>query len=272
MYCSAKYYFAYVASDGQCGILQFKDSDGTIVCTVLRNTTGYVEIRLGTYNGTLLDTGDIILLKESVYLIEIYYKPANSGGVCTVKINGVTDATYSGDTTAGLENVQTLVYGKNGASVRQTYIDDIIVSDTTWLGNVYITGLVPKSAGDSTTWDPSTGSNYTCVDEVPASDTDYISTNTADETDLYNIDSLTGTIGSVLAVELCIRAAYEGTPTPTKIKHAVKIGGTEYYGSDISPTLSFLDYFYLWDQNPNTSDDWSNTNITDLQIGVKSVA
>lgn len=268
IYMAFKFKALYDIGVRRYDIMKFKDSAGTACLAVENNKTSKkIEIRLGDYNGSLLETGDIVLESNTLYSIEIYYKPLNTGGECTVKVDGVVDATYTGDTTAGLENVQTfVVYGS-----RFGY-DDIIVSNTTWLGNVYITGFVPKSAGDATTWDPSTGANYTCVDEVTASDTDYVSTNTADESDLYNIDSLTGVVSSVLAVNLCVRAAYEGTPTPTKVKPVIKHGGTEYYGSDISPALTFADYFYIWDQDPSDSGDLTEADIASLQIGVRSVA
>jgi hypothetical protein len=89
------------------------------------------------------------------------------------------------------------------------WIDDVIFDDSTWVGPSSIQGLVPTGAGATTQFDPSTGSNYACVDEVPASDTDYIYTNTANDVDTYACGNLTGTINSVKAVQVQARCMQE---------------------------------------------------------------
>ena len=253
-------------------IMHFKDSGGTVTFSIKRNvTSGLIEIRIGD-GGTLLDTGDVALAYGVTYLIEVYYKPLNSGGECTVKVNGAADATYTGDTTAGLENVQEFHFGKAMTS-SYYYLDDVVVSDSGWLGNQYIQAIVPNGAGSLTQWDPSTGSNYACVDEVTASDTDYVSTNVTDEIDLYGMSNLTGTIGSITAIDICARMAYEGNPTPTKQKIAYKSGATTAYGSDISSGLSFIDYFSgPIATNPDDSAAWEEADINALECGVKAIA
>jgi hypothetical protein len=204
-------------------------------------------------------------------LIEVYYKPLNSGGICTVKVDGVTDATYTGDTTNGLENVRTFRFGRSTGYIG-FYLDDIVVSDSGWLGNQLIQLIVPTGAGSSTQLTPSTGNNYACVDEIPASDTDYVSGNTADLLDTYAMRNLIGTIGSVTATNACVRMNYEGTPTPTKQKIAINSNGTMAYGSDVSTTLSFVDQFQLFELNPDGNVAWTESSINALECGVKLVA
>jgi len=52
-------------------------------------------------------------------------------------------------------------------------IDNLIVDNAGWIGQTRIQGLAVSGAGTTTQFDPSTGSNYECVNEVPYSDTDY---------------------------------------------------------------------------------------------------
>jgi hypothetical protein len=270
LYVSMKYWHNNTV---WCPIFAFSDSAGTTTASIVRNASNNIEIRLGTSAGAVLATSTNNINANIVYCIEIYYKPLNSGGEITVKVDGVQSVTYSGDTTAGLENVRRIIIGHttgNGNSMNMKW-DDIVVSDSGWLGNQYIQLITPNASGDSTQWTPSTGNNYDCVNEVVASDTDYISTNTTDNTDLYNLTSLTGSIKSVTAIDVSARMSYYGTPTPTKQKIAIKSTG-EYYGDDISPALSYVNYNYIWDQNPATSAAWLESEINSLQVGVKAIA
>lgn len=266
LYLSMKVRYTQAATH----LCSFWDSANTIIFSVGRSAANLLELRSGDYS-TLLATGSIPVMNNSTNLIEVYFKPLNSGGECTVKVNGATDVTYSGDTTAGLENVQTFQIGKYGST--SIYFDDIVVGNSGWIGNACIQAIVPAGAGSSTQYSPSTGSNYACVDEVTASDTDYVYTNTTDQLDLYATSNLTGNIGSIIAIDICARMAYEGTPTPTKQKIAYKSGSTIAYSSDVVASLSFADYFTgPIELNPDDSAAWEEADINALEIGVKAVA
>lgn len=256
-------------------IMQLRDSSGTVVASIQKNASGYIEARNGTYNGTLLATGTKGLSTGHTYVIEVHYVPLNSGGTVTVKIDGFTDINYSsGDTTAGLENVQGFLFGApSGANYGYGYYDDIIVDDDKWIGKTYIQGLTISAAGTTTQWDPSTGSNYACIDEVPYSDTDYISTNVTDEIDTYALSNLTGTIDSIKALTLTGRAAYDGSPTPTHIQLGVRSGGSDYFATDFSPPSSFgfLGQRIL-EADPATAAAWTESGINAVECGVKATA
>jgi hypothetical protein len=247
------------------------DTNGTAVASVrCNNATSKIELTLGN-ESTVLATGDGTFYKHTTKLVEFYYKPLNTGGVFTLKVDGVQKCTYTGDTTAGLENIKAISFYGDDSFTQTQLVDDIVVSDSGWLGNQYIQLITPNASGDSTQWTPSTGNNYDCVNEVVASDTDYVSTNIADNTDLYNLTNLTGSIKSVTAIDVSARMSYYGTPTPTKQKIAIKSTG-EYYGDDISPALSYINYNHIWDQNPATSAAWLESEINSLQVGVKAIA
>jgi hypothetical protein len=256
----------------QAVLILFADSTGTSIFSLRQNaSTGCIDLCLGN-GGATVAAGSQAISLNTTYLIEVYYRPLNSGGECTVKIDGIADATYTGDTTAGLENISR-VYFLSVNSASCYYFDDVAVSDSDWLGNVYIQAIYPTGAGTTTSWDPSTGSNYDCVNEVPASDTDYVSTNVTNEVDTYACNNLTGAIGSVLAVNVFARTAYEGSVTPTRIQIVVRNNSVDYpSGETIHPALSFTTSSYLWEQDPDSDDAWTETEINGLEIGVKAVA
>jgi len=274
----AELYFAfkvYGAGDGvDNNLLTLKDSAATIIASVSRNdTTGFLELRTGNYAGSLLDTGTVSIANGATHLIEVRYKPLNSGGVFTLKIDGVEDATYTGDTTAGLENVQAFILSDiTGNCNFNGYFDDVVVDDADWIGNTYIQAIVPTGAGTTTGWTPSTGANWSCVDEVPAVDTDYVSVNTADAIDTYATSNLTGTITSIKSVQVEARIAYEGTPTPTHIQLGIRSSDTDCFLTDKSPALSLGRVSRLMEVNPATSLAFTESTVNSTEIGIKATA
>jgi hypothetical protein len=266
---------ANIYDDNKLGFFHFKDSAGTTTA-FLTNEDGLLHLHIGAYSTAIVASGTHPLLQDGTYLIEIYYEPLNSTGEIIVKIGGVTDISYSGDTTAGLENVQLLYWGKvSGMSTGSSlgiHLDDVIIDDANWIGNTYIQAIVPTGAGTTTDFTPSTGANYTCVDEIPAVDTDYVSTNTTGHIDTYATSDLTGFVGNVKTVQLESRIAYEGTPTPTHIQLGCRSNGVDYFATDKSPALSFGRVSKLLLVDPNGDDPWTIARVNQLEIGIKATA
>ena len=219
---------------------------------------------------TLLDTGDTILNINTTYLIEAYYLPKTDGtGSFIVKVNGVEEINYTGQTSNSALQIDrvTIVVPANSC-----YLDNFILDSSDWIGRTKIQAIVPTGAGTTTQYDPSTGSNYACVDELPYSDTDYISTNTPDEIDTYATGNMTGDVGSVKCVQLQARTKYEGSSAVTKLDLAVRSGGTNYFSADKTLTTSYTTESNLWETNPNTSTAWTETTVNAMEIGVKAKA
>ena len=257
-------------------ICSFKDSDGTVIaCLAKLATTNTICLYRGNDAGTVLETSTAVLVLNQVHLLEFWYKPLNSDGRFIVKLDGVQVINFDdagGDSTAGLENVAKFGIGVTSNSSGSCRVDDIVLDDAGWIGNSYIQLVKPTAVGDTAAvWDPSTGACWSCIDEVPYSDTDYISTDTTSEVDTYNCNDLAGTIGSVKSMRVVMRYAYEGSPTPTKQKIAIKSGGNLYYGDDLTPALTFQFAEKLWELNPDDDAAWEDADIDDLEIGVASV-
>jgi len=71
----------------------------------------------------------------------------------------------------------------------------------------------------------SAGANWDCVEEIPYSDADYVSTNVTGKTDLYEVTDLVGSIHSVKCVQVAARSIKEGSPTPRICNWPVAVGG-----------------------------------------------
>jgi len=90
---------------------------------------------------TLKQTGSIDIEPGTWYLIETYFLEASSGGRYVVKVNGVTDIDYTGDTKGPYGNCTEFNVGKYDVGIIYHYFDDIAVndpnggSDDSWIGN-----------------------------------------------------------------------------------------------------------------------------------------
>jgi hypothetical protein len=256
-------------------VVLFRDSAYTVIGTLMMQyTTRCLSFNVGSVTDSGFEAVGTRRLEKSVaYLLEIYYKPLNSGGEFTVKLNGTTELTYTGDTTAGLEDVQTVYFGQSGNYRSMTVIDDLVLDDANWIGNSRVGILAPTAAGGETQWDPSAGSNYQCVDERPHSDADYISTNITNEVDTFATD-WSAPLDVVKSLQVTTRSGFSGNPTPQHQVPVLRLGGNDY--PHATPydhlDLSVKRFDRLWELNPADSQPFEFSDLDALEIGIKAVA
>ena len=83
-----------------------------------------------------------------------------------------------------------------GCSSSGMNFDDLYVCDSAgstnngFLGDCRIDTIYPSGAGNYTQFTPSTGSNYTCVDETAPNTTDYVDGATVGDRDSYALGNL----------------------------------------------------------------------------------
>lgn len=234
-------------------------------------TDGYVKVYRGD-SSTLCATGTYQCSINNTYRIEVDYKPdTGSSGTFNVKVNGISDIAFTGQTANNALQINKMRFGNGYAS---WYLDDFVVDSSEYPGNTRIQSIKPSAAGNSTQWDPSTGSNWDCVDEIPYNDTDYVSTNVVDEVDLYALANLvegSKTISAIKCLQVSARAKQDGAATATKLALSVRTGSTNYFGSDQSVTQDVWGWYSeLWHTNPNTSVAWTKSDVDGLEAGLKS--
>ena len=231
-----------------------------------------LEVKRGN---TSLATGIKTIPPLQTHLIEIYVFISDSSGRVIVKVNGITDIDFTGDT----QNIsgnnlinQIRFYVGN---YYKTYWDDIIIDDSNWIGETRIMGLSPTGAGATTQWTPSTGSNWQNVDEKPADDADYNSVNEVDKIDTFTIEdmsSINGIVNNIKCIQVQARASKDGTPTPQNLNLVVRIGGSNYFSADKEVPTDFETLYNIWEKNPNSGVDWTESGINAMEIGYKSKA
>lgn len=267
-------YFAFLyrptVNDSRGVLCLYKDS--TLLIDIRRDN-GINDPFKVYRDSTLIATGSATIAVNTTYLIEIRIKIADAGGRAVLKVDGVTDIDFTGDTKPGADtqfNKAKLGYGS--VAYAYAYYDNFIMDDANWIGNTKIQAIKPSGAGNSTGWTPSAGANWDCVEEIPKNDADYVHINSNDVTDTYAAANMAGSIGTVKCVQVQSRAKYDGSPVPTNLKLVVRSGGADYLSGDKAVPASEKSLWHLWETNPADSLAWEEADVNAMEIGVKSAA
>lgn len=212
----------------------------------------------------------------SYHYLEYKVTIDNSSGSFEVKVDGETILSDTGvDTQASANSSgnRLMVYFINDSL---TLVDDLYVcnslgsTNNDFLGDCKVETILPSGAGANTNWTPSAGSNYECVDDVPANDdTDYVSTSSTGSIDTYDFPNLSSSSGTVYGIcqYLHARKADAGSRT---LKSVIRSGGTNYPNSNNhSIGDNYAEYFDIVEQDPDTSSAWTISGVNAAEFGVE---
>jgi hypothetical protein len=214
---------------------------------------------------------------NSTHLFEIYFKPHDTEGSYIVKCDGSVILSNTGDTTVGASTIDGITMGSHWVNAFQgavqCYIDNVVIDDSEWPGNTLIQAIFPNDRGYISQWipEPITSLNYTCVDEIPGDSSDYVKTNTIGKTDLYNMSSLVGEVGTIKCIQPQALIRATGIPAPQNIQLVIRTNGSNFYSSDLQPPYVYKQLNTLYETNPDTDDPWQESEINEIQSGIKSV-
>jgi len=200
--------------------------------------------------------------------LRLYGTIANSGSL-TLKLNGLVIAEYSGDTLpdgsdAEIEYVQFGISNNQANNTTQAYYSSISLNDGgTDPGDRRAHVLMPED-DSSVQWTPSTAEveNWTMVDEVPPSDTDYVETATNGHKDLLILQDFSGASRTISGVTKFVRA-WKTTADSQSLKNGIKAGSTED-STEHTLDTSARYYFHPIEDNPDDSAPWEDGDIDDL--------
>lgn len=271
-------------TDSASGLCSFREGSTAHVSLGINTSRQLTVWRGNPIGGTLLATSATALSKSQWYVIEVEATVDDTTGSFRVWVDGVEDTglAFSGDTKNGGTGVVdgfTLGGLGNSASVGSTekYFDDLYLADTSGTGVIARLGtamsvqtLTVNAAGDEADFTPSAGSNFQCVDDVsPDDDTTYVQSGTAGHQDLYNVTGLTGSPGSVAAVQVSVYAKKTDVGARS-VKPLVKSNGTIGTGDAQSLTTSgYSGVVAVFQTDPDTAADWAVGDIASLQIGME---
>jgi len=208
------------------------------------------------------------------YLVEIHIIVHSTNGLVNVRIDGIDEITWTGNTAVSGPAIDRWYAN---SSYTDFYLDDIIINDTTgtinnsWMGGCKIEALSPIGPGSSTQWNPSTGANWDCVNEVPISETDYVTSNLAGALDLYDLASLpagVSTASQFLGLKVLNAIARTGT-TISYIKNSLRTNSSDVFSDPVTVPTSLLFQSTTWEINPVSGTTWTYMDINALEAGVK---
>lgn len=237
-----------------------------------------LQLRSGSYSGTVVAEGTKVLTSGTWYVIEIHYKLADTGGVFEMRIDGVPDITITGDTKPGSDTTfDGLRWEIIGSSLQINYIDDVIVNDTSgsmnnsWPNGTNIAMITPNADDGTNEWAVSgAASHYGAINEIPPATAQYLKAASINLTEKFGLSNLPAEAATIQAVKVSILAK-KGMigVAPEKIAPILSLDGTDYQQSDLSPGTSEANVRAIYDLAPD-STIWTPTKVNDLKLGFKS--
>jgi hypothetical protein len=242
-------------------------------------TSGAISFVRGSGVGTLLaQTAGPVAPFNAWFYLEASCTISDTVGVVKARVNGVEVLSFTGDTkNAGTAStIDAIVFSAPAGSGAGFRLDDLYVSDDTgvapyndFLGDVRVFTLSPTGAGNKTQLTPSTGANWSCVDEQPYSAADFVTGATAGLRDTYATADLPAGVTAVHGVQLGV-IAKKSDAGAKAVKTVLRSGGTDYPDS-VAQTANSSDAYHrsLRLLNPNGSVAWTPTTVNAMEIGVE---
>jgi hypothetical protein len=257
----------FVADTGT--ILKFVDNSTTQIYLYI-NGSSLIQVKNG--DGTVLGTSTTAVNDTSWTYIEFKATINNSTGSYYLKINGTTEVSgTSADTQNSANAYATKVSLGKDSGTNSFEFDDYYIDDANFLGNVKVYSMNPTS-DSSVAWTPSAGSNYQCVDDSGSghdSDSTVVSVSSAGLKDLYGLTDLTLTSGTIKGIAHNFVGKKTDT-NPASIIPKIVTNSTEYSGSTVALSTSYVSYQTIWENNPDTSTAWTYAEIDALISGFES--
>ena len=254
-------------------MVMFSNSQGNQISLCWIN--GTLSVRKGGAGDTVLATVNVTFATGNWYLVEGKFILDASVGVAQIKLSGQLVIDFSGNTHKQTSDTITSVwvgpvtFVTNGPNPKT---DDIVLDDANWIGDGSILPLIPNGAGGVTQLTPSSGNNYACVNPVPATDAQNVSSNTPNSEDTYT-KATVGTTWTVKCVQMSVRSQSQGAPACGGIEPMLRIAGTDYPGVRTAvPIGSYGNAINLWQVSPATSAAFTISELNSLEIGARLVA
>ncbi len=279
--CAVKYPVVG-GNGGALGSLLMLLSGTTVVAELRINNAGIMSV-MAYDNGAVghtICTGTTQLKPIPWYYIEWKFICGATINVTntTVKLNGATECSFTATSGGSTSAATTANIIKLNGPLNATYLfDDIYVCDGTggayndFLGDCRIATQRPSADGYSSQWTPNTGTNFSRVNETTENgDTSYVSTNTATNIDSYTMSALPTTPTSILAVQANAVAKNDAGSHTFQIN--TRISSTNYTSSTFTLTGSYAIYSQLQTASPATSSAWTNSEVTNYEIGLNLIS
>lgn len=220
-------------------------------------------------------TGNIPFITNQVYRCCLS-ADLSGAGKFRLSINGEEDMGLHSDAIDIQDDSSNLMglisFGNAGPGSGSDFnylLDDVVVGidECVDWGPLEVNTL-PPTADVAVAWTRSAGAtNFSNVDDLPFTiDTDYNSSSTVGQKDVFAYADAPHTPESVLAVQVMTLARKEESAV-RKFREIIRIGGVDYNGTEHILAESYGHWFSTWILNPATGLAWTAAEINALQGG-----
>jgi len=253
--------------------------DGTTChISLYRHYSGYISAYKGFgFTTTLLGTYEVSLSLNVWYYIELKTTIHDTAGELYLHVNEYPALTLTSIDTRNGANAYVNKIGLVGQYSGYNYVcfDDVYVCDATgvinndFLGDSRIDTIRPNGAGYATNWTPSAGSNYQCVDDSAFDNgTDRVSETTVGDVDSYTLADLPVGIAGIKGIQTNVFANRTDSGVATKLQPFIRPVATNYNKTEITTTITYMDYNEVTELNPETGAAWTKAELDAMEIGV----
>ena len=236
----------------------------------IRTTSLIYNVYVG--NKVTLIGSTVTGLSSNWTVIEGYIKIHASEGRVIIRVNGVTEVDFTGNTQPGEEDAVAVLRHGNfpfGTNGQYLYFDDIIVQDTTGAAfNSWPMGIkchkvaAPLANGNYAQWTPSAGDNFQCIDETPPSMDDYVE-GAAGQKDSYPFGDAPAGLSGIAGVVTRFYGQGNGN-----IKRLCRYGGTDYLSSAFAVPGTFNKVDDVMAEKPG-GGGWDETTFNACEFGME---
>lgn len=258
-----------------CGAPQYSTTLTNVVCTIWMYSG--ISILQG-YNVTTRVAGSFMPSQNIWYLVEAHIIVDAVNGLYELKIDGIPQGSWSGNTTVGaLTYIDGFLNPWKSVFSGSTYIDDIIINDTSgtinnsWPGGKKIISLSPTADGSFKQWTPTPAglTHYSAVDEVPPGSSDYLTTNQCYVIDSFQHPNLPAEAVTSFIVESSAWAMKDSAGSSVALQPCVVAGSTVAVTPSTVLGTSYSAVNSIFDLSP-AGTTWDVSTINSLEVGVRS--
>lgn len=245
-------------STGTARVKLQKNEVGSLLRLVYNNGAGFVQAGSDYgVNFTDLQTLDLqVLCNTASGRIKLYNAGTNVLDTGVLSLTGITD-------------ISRLMFSGSPSLSPQTdtavYASQVIVADESTIGWKLAT-FYPSGNGANTAW---TGT-FADVDEIVYNDGDFISSAVANDIETFTLTGPSLGTSAVKAVAVTTRVR-RNTTGPQNLQHALRVGGTNYFGSTKALDVGFTPEITLWATDPSTGIAWVPGDVAAVEAGVKAI-
>lgn len=251
-------------------------SSGGIV-TISNNGNGNITT-VRDANGNSWDVTSLWPALSSWFYLEIGADVNAASANIVVKVDGSEILNVTGGTDQS-GDAETVILGSGNEPDFSVWDDTILMDDqgtqnNGFLGFRRIVTLRPNATGDSADW-AATGSptNFENVDEAPGpnGDTDYNSSGTSGDLDLFGHEDTTLSVVEINAVQVQVKGRTDAGTGQT-VAPTVKSGSTVSNGTGQQITSSsYTAIRSIFENDPDTGSKWTKSGVNNLQAGYDNV-